>query len=178
MRAANVGDEILLNYVGHLHNDSNLENLSFVTILKSSTLGCQQHRDTIMFMTTWCWQLKVSDNFWIFGINVGQHNVRVALMLVTDVGDQICWWKDWDVGHRFRMLTTDLIHWRNQQNNENSRQHNITVTSCSTFNTKKSSPTYFTNIDVAQHHCSLEGELFKVTKIEKLWNWILINSKL
>ena len=35
---------------------------------------------------------------------------KVTLMLVTDVGDQMCWWQVWDVGARFRMLMTDLIH--------------------------------------------------------------------
>ena len=100
--------------VGHLHYDSNLEYLILVTILKSSTLGCQQDRDTIMFMTFWCWQLIVSDNFWVFWINVGHHHVRVALMLVKS--------------HRFRMLAIDLVHWWNHQHNEKSRQHNDCAT--------------------------------------------------
>ena len=42
---------------------------------------------------------------------------RVTSMLVTNVGDQICWWQILDVGDRFRMLVTDLIH-RNHQHNE------------------------------------------------------------
>ena len=29
-------------------------------------------------------------------------------MVVTVVGDQMCWWQVWDVGDRFRMLVTDL----------------------------------------------------------------------
>ena len=37
-----------------------------------------------------------------------------------------------DVGDRFRMLVTDLIHWKNHQHNEKNHQHNdvtnITVT--------------------------------------------------
>ena len=49
-------------------------------------------------------------------------------MLVTDVEDQMCWWQVWDVGDRFRMLVTDLIHWENRQHNEKSRQHNDSVT--------------------------------------------------
>ena len=39
-------------------------------------------------------------------------------MLVTDVGDQMCWWQVWDVGDRFRMFVTDLINWENRQHNE------------------------------------------------------------
>ena len=42
----------------------------------------------------------------------------VTSMLVTDVGDQMCWWQVWDVGDRFRMLLIDLIHWENHQHNE------------------------------------------------------------
>ena len=34
----------------------------------------------------------------------------VTSMLVTDVGDQMCWWQVWDVGDRFRMMGTDLIY--------------------------------------------------------------------
>jgi len=30
-------------------------------------------------------------------------------MLVTDVGNQMCWWQVWDVCDRFRMMVTDLI---------------------------------------------------------------------
>ena len=30
----------------------------------------------------------------------------------------MCWWQVWDVGDRFRMLVTDLIHWENHQHNE------------------------------------------------------------
>ena len=44
-------------------------------------------------------------------------------MLMTDVGDQMCWWQVWDIGDRFRMLVTDLIHWINHQHNAKSRQH-------------------------------------------------------
>ena len=50
--------------------------------------------------------------------------ILVTAMLVTDVGDQMCCWQVWDVGDRFRMLVTDLIHWENHQHNEKSRQHN------------------------------------------------------
>ena len=35
---------------------------------------------------------------------------KVTSMLVTDVEDQMCWWQVWDVGDRYRMLVTDLIH--------------------------------------------------------------------
>ena len=45
-------------------------------------------------------------------------------MLVTDVGDEMCW----DIGDRFRMLATDFIHGKNHQHNEKSRQHIGTVT--------------------------------------------------
>ena len=30
--------------------------------------------------------------------------IQVTSMLVTDVGDQMCWWQVWDIGDRFRML--------------------------------------------------------------------------
>ena len=52
----------------------------------------------------------------------------VTSMLVTDVGDQMCWWQVWDVGDGFRMLVTELIHWENHQHNEKSRQHNDSAT--------------------------------------------------
>ena len=52
-------------------------------------------------------------------------------MLVTDVGDQMCWWQVWDVGDRFIMLVTYLIHWENHQHNEKSRQHNESATNIS-----------------------------------------------
>ena len=50
--------------------------------------------------------------------------VMVTSMLVTDVGDQMCWWQFWDVGDRFGMLVIDLIHRKNHQHNEKRRQHN------------------------------------------------------
>ena len=31
---------------------------------------------------------------------------RVTSMLVTDVGDQMCWWQVWDVGDKLRQLPT------------------------------------------------------------------------
>ena len=70
--------------------------------------------------------LKVS----IFVINfcINSLSFLVTSMLVTDVGDQIWWWHVLDVGDRFRMLVTDLIHWENQQHNEKSRQHNDSAT--------------------------------------------------
>ena len=43
---------------------------------------------------------------------------EVTSMLVTDVGDRMCWWQVWDVGDRFRMLVNDLIHWENHQHNK------------------------------------------------------------
>ena len=49
-------------------------------------------------------------------------------MLVTDVGDQTYWWQVSDVGDRFRILVTDLIHWENHQHYEESHQHNDSVT--------------------------------------------------
>ena len=54
-------------------------------------------------------------------VRYGPNNLRsetVTLMLVTDVGDQMCWWQVWDVDDRFRMLVNDLIHWENHQHNE------------------------------------------------------------
>ena len=51
-----------------------------------------------------------------------------SLMLVTAVGDQMCWWQVWDVGDRFRMLVAYLIHWKNHQHNEKSHQHNDSAT--------------------------------------------------
>ena len=49
---------------------------------------------------------------------------RVISMLMTDFGDQMCWWQIRDDGDRFRMLVTDSIHWENHQHNEKGRQHN------------------------------------------------------
>ena len=43
--------------------------------------------------------------------------IWVTLMLVTDVACQMC------VDDKFEMLVTDLIHWKNHQHNEKSRQH-------------------------------------------------------
>ena len=54
--------------------------------------------------------------------------LTVASMLMTDVGNQMYWWQVWDVGDRFRMLVTDLIHRENHQHNEKSRQHNDSAT--------------------------------------------------
>ena len=45
--------------------------------------------------------------------------VMVTSMLVTNFGDQMCWWQGWDVGDRFRMLVTDLI-------SEISHHHKVT----------------------------------------------------
>ena len=33
-------------------------------------------------------------------------------MLLSDVGDQMCWWQARDVGDRFKMFVTDFIHWK------------------------------------------------------------------
>ena len=60
-------------------------------------------------------------------LKVGQGEFLVTPMLVTDVGDQMCWWQV-DVNDRFRMLVTDLIHWENHQHNEKSRQHHDSAT--------------------------------------------------
>ena len=49
-------------------------------------------------------------------------------MLVTDVGDQMCWLQVLDVGDRFRMLVIDLIHWEIHQHNEKGYQRNDSVT--------------------------------------------------
>ena len=37
--------------------------------------------------------------------------LKVTSILVTDVGDQMCWWQVWDVGDRFRMFVTDSGCW-------------------------------------------------------------------
>ena len=42
----------------------------------------------------------------------------VSSMLVTDVGDQMCWWQVWDVSDRFGMLMTNFIHCENRQHND------------------------------------------------------------
>jgi len=67
----------------------------------------------------------------------------VRSMLVADVGDQMRWWQVWDVGDRFRMLVTDLIHWENHKHNEKRRQHNDSAT-----NIWNKSPS-----ESHQHHC-------------------------
>ena len=36
--------------------------------------------------------------------------IWITSMLVTDVGDHMCWWQVWDVSARLRMLMTDLIN--------------------------------------------------------------------
>ena len=62
----------------------------------------------------------------VFAAN--EQNIKVERplsMLVTDAGDRMCWWQVWDDGDRFRMLVTDLIHWKNHQHNDVT---NITVT--------------------------------------------------
>ena len=53
---------------------------------------------------------------------------QFTLILVTDVGDQLCRWLAWDFGDRFSMLVTDIKHWENHQYNEKSRQHNDSAT--------------------------------------------------
>jgi len=50
---------------------------------------------------------------------------------VTDVGDQMFWWQVWDVGDRFGMLMTALLHLENHQDNEKSCQHNDSTTNIS-----------------------------------------------
>ena len=37
-------------------------------------------------------------------INLNGHCSMVTSMLVTNVGDQMCWWQVWDVGDRFNTL--------------------------------------------------------------------------
>ena len=55
----------------------------------------------------------------------------VTSMMVTDVGDQRCWWQVWDVCDRFSVLVTDLIHSENRQHNEKSRQQYDSATNIS-----------------------------------------------
>ena len=54
---------------------------------------------------------------WLMKSNSSESHIMrlVSSMLVTDVGDQMCWWQSWDAGDRFRMLVIDLIHWENHQ---------------------------------------------------------------
>ena len=59
-----------------------------------------------------------------WAMKLRQEYFPVTRMLVTDVGGRMCWWQVWDLGDRFRMLVTDLIHWKNHQHNGKSHQHN------------------------------------------------------
>ena len=66
-------------------------------------------------------------------------------MLMTDVGDKICWWQLWDIGDRFNTLKTPA-YWE-------SRQHNESVT-----NILNLSPIYcVSNINVAKLPISDDG---------------------
>ena len=68
----------------------------------------------------WIWQMNFtfisitikSDNFtgdkWLNFLE--DNKVWVTSMLVTDIGDQMCWWQVWDIGDRFRMLMINLIY--------------------------------------------------------------------
>ena len=103
---------------------------------------------------------QVQKNFrkWIDRIAKGQSKQveqhlqidMLKLMLVTDVGDRMCWWQNWDVDDPFSMLVTDLVYsiqnvyWKNQQSNEKIRQYNDSATSIS-----NRSPTWRCH----QHHC-------------------------
>ena len=49
-------------------------------------------------------------------------------MLVTDVGDKMCWRQVEDVGYRFKMLVADLLQSKNHDHNEKSHKHNDSVT--------------------------------------------------
>ena len=57
-------------------------------------------------------------------------------MLLTDVGNQMCWWQVRDISDRFRMLMTDLIHRESHQHSEKNRQDND-----SAANIRNQSPT-------------------------------------
>jgi len=58
----------------------------------------------------------------------------ITSMLVSDIGDQICWWQVWDVGDRFRILMTNFIHWKITNimilppTSDISRHHKVTNT--------------------------------------------------
>ena len=44
--------------------------------------------------------------------------VTATSMLVTDVGDRLCWWqKVWNVDDRFQMLVTDSLHSKSHHKN-------------------------------------------------------------
>ena len=70
-----------------------------------------------MSVTSLCW--------WLYD------DEQVTLMLMTGVGEQICWWQVWDVGDRYRMLMTGLMHWKSHQDNEKNRQHHDRSTNIS-----------------------------------------------
>ena len=60
---------------------------------------------------------------WVARYGISLH--WVTSMLVTDVGDQMCWWQVWDVGDRFRMFVIDLIH--NEKTNITKKVANIMI---------------------------------------------------
>ena len=105
----------------------------------------------------------------------GTHNKMwtVTSMLVTDVGDQMCWWQAWDVGYRFRIFVIDLKHWENRQHNGKRRQHNGSSTNIS----KQSPPSSqqhndVTNITVTQ------TLFFRNSTLKNFWSWVCIFLKI
>ena len=44
------------------------------------------------------WKLFVNMVYW------------ATSMLVTDVGDEICWWQLWDIGDRFEILVAETAN--------------------------------------------------------------------
>ena len=57
---------------------------------------------------------NVIEHLWLTS-GLPSFKTKVTLMLVTVVENQICWWYFWDVGDRFKLLVTDLIHWKNHK---------------------------------------------------------------
>ena len=48
-------------------------------------------------------------------------------LIINDNGR--CWWRMLETKcaiDKFEMLVTDLMHWKNHQHNDQSRQHNVT----------------------------------------------------
>ena len=83
-------------------------------------------------------------------------------MLVTSLR---CWWPVQDVGDRFRMLVTDLIHWENHQHHEKSLQHNDSATNISNQSPSESHQhNDVTNITVTHIYSLYIGSICRETE--------------
>ena len=78
---------------------------------------------TSIFVRKWAILKKIFITRFL-SVIVVQSIREVTSMLVTDAGNQMCWWQVLDVGDRFRML-------ENHQHNQISRQHNDSATNIS-----------------------------------------------